>query len=117
MSDRVVFEYVGGGAYRIGLPTRDLRESDMARCAKQGWPRERIEEDLPGIYRKVEAELADDMTADDMTAAEEAEEKAEEEVDAGETLDWDSVEADEVVPTADEPSDTPDEYIIDEEED
>ena len=101
-----LFEYVGGGAYQVGLPTRDLYASDMRRCAKQGWPRERIEKELGALYTPVDSELMDDIAAA---------EEAGEEYDVGETLGWDSVKADGVVPTADEPSDTPDE-LIDEEE-
>lgn len=56
MKSDVVFRYVGGGAYRIGLPTRDLLQSDMQRAAKQGWPAERIEAELPGLYEPVKPE-------------------------------------------------------------
>jgi len=96
MSDRV-FEYIGGGSYRVGLPMRDLYERDMRRCAKQGWPRERIERELPGMYRpivrvdpKERIEGEDVEEADDIAAAIEADA----EYEAGETLDWNEVKDD-----------------------
>lgn len=52
----MLFRYVGKGAYRIGLPKRDLLVSDMERAAKQGWPAERIEAELSGLYEPVESE-------------------------------------------------------------
>jgi len=51
----LMFRYIGGGMYRVGLPTRDLYRSDMARAEKQGWPEERIDE-LVGLYERVEPE-------------------------------------------------------------
>lgn len=54
MTNEMVFEYVGSGEYRTGLPKRDLYESDMARAAKQGWPEERIAE--LEMYEPVEPE-------------------------------------------------------------
>jgi len=95
-----VFEYIGGGAYRVGLPMRDLYERDMRRCARQGWPRERIERELPGMYRpiigvdpreRIESEATeDDADADDIAAVEEADADYE----AGEALEWDEVKDD-----------------------
>jgi len=90
-----LFEYVGGGRFAVGLPKRDLYESDMRRCVKQGWSYERIEAELGELY----------VPVDDIAAAEEAAE----EYDAGETLDWDEVKAETVGAAEADASDTPDE--------
>lgn len=79
MTDSIVYEYIGEGAYRIGLPKRDLYESDMARAEKQGWSRKRIEDELSALYAPVGAD----------EPAESAEEYEDDEPD-----DWEEIEMD-----------------------